>query len=300
MNPNVSSLETTGRVRTPLRGTRRRRLIRVLAVFVVGALVTTGMPAAAASGDPSEAEAAQDNAEATAEELVADAVEEEGLELIDVEVTADEIAVKTAVPDEGVESELTLEAGSDVASMELSDPDAPGAGSYEFELTIHELTEELVSFTITDPATGETADYRSDEGVPAFAFAIPIGIAIGGAVLSALAKTAAVIVVAGATYVIAKEFHERRHSYSHYRAVRHDGHLYIGDGMSRSTATVWGKRGNDVWSVSQNQAKELAKAVNPTGQPVGPEIDAESQGKFWHYHPRNRTPGMHSFYGVAQ
>ncbi len=70
--------------------------------------------------------------------------------------------------------------------------------------------------------------------------------------------------------------------------------------MSRSTATAWGKRGNDVWSVSQNQAKELAGAVNPTGQPVGPEIDAESQGKFWHYHPRNRTPGMHSFYGVAQ
>ena len=70
--------------------------------------------------------------------------------------------------------------------------------------------------------------------------------------------------------------------------------------MSRSTATAWGKGGNDVWSVSGNQAKELAKAVNPTGQPVGPEIDADRRGKCWHYHLLNRTPHMHSFYGVAE
>jgi hypothetical protein len=30
------------------------------------------------------------------------------------------------------------------------------------------------------------------------------------------------------------------------------------------------------------------------------EIDANRQGKFRHYHPRNRTPGVRSFYGVAQ
>lgn len=70
--------------------------------------------------------------------------------------------------------------------------------------------------------------------------------------------------------------------------------------MSRSTATAWGKRGNDTGSVSGNQAKESAKAVNPTGQPVGPEIDADSRGKYWHYHPSNRMPHMHSFYGVAE
>jgi hypothetical protein len=299
MDPNISSFGTAADVRTPLRRTRLRRLIRGLVTFIVSAHIATGMPAAAASGDPSEAEVVWDSA-ATTEELVADALEEEGLELINLEATADEIVVENAVSDGGVESELTLQVGSDVASMVISDPDAPGEGSHEFELTIHELTEELVSFTITDPATGETANYRSDEGVPAFAIVIPIGIAISGAVLSALAKTAAVIVVAGATYVIAKEFHGRRHTYSHYRAVRRDGHLYMGSGMSRSTATAWGKAGNDVWSVSGNQAKELAKAVNPTGQPAGPEIDADRRGKYWHYHPRNRTPHMHSFYGVAQ
>jgi hypothetical protein len=27
---------------------------------------------------------------------------------------------------------------------------------------------------------------------------------------------------------------------------------------------------------------------------------ADRRGKYWHYHPRNRTPHMHSFYGVAQ
>ncbi len=27
---------------------------------------------------------------------------------------------------------------------------------------------------------------------------------------------------------------------------------------------------------------------------------SDRRGKYWHYHPRNRTPHMHSFYGVAQ
>lgn len=32
---------------------------------------------------------------------------------------------------------------------------------------------------------------------------------------------------------------------------------------------------------------------------VGPERDSGGRGKFLHYHPSNRSPAMHAFFGVA-
>jgi hypothetical protein len=48
----------------------------------------------------------------------------------------------------------------------------------------------------------------------------------------------------------------------------------------------------------------LAKGVGGGKAPVGPEIDKSGgkaiKGRFWHYHPYNPKPGMHSFYGMPE
>lgn len=133
--------------------------------------------------------------------------------------------------------------------------------------------------------------------------AIPILVASGVEII--LSVTAAYfIVVEGQRMVaaaksIASIMKSPKRKYNHYRAVLKDYKLYLGSGLSRTNAIKRAKSKKDVWSVSKNQAKEVARGANKNGLPIH-EIDQNRKGKYFHYHPYKRTPKMHSFYGKAQ
>lgn len=232
---------------------------------------------------------------------------EENLLLEDLRVDEDgRVVLEVAVDHEssaGTVSELVIDFDEASAEIEVSGEFDGEPVEDALDVRIGEFSPELVVFDSTD-ADGEQFGYRSDTVYPSFVPAIPIGVAIGAAAFKALAATTAVVVVAGATYVAAgeaiKAIRKKKPKYSHFRAVISGKGLYIGNGMTRAAAVTWGKRGKDVWSTSRSGAKTVAGQVNPSCGPVGPEIDKNKKGKYYHFHPCKRTPKMHSFYGTAQ
>ncbi len=61
------------------------------------------------------------------------------------------------------------------------------------------------------------------------------------------------------------------------------------------------KSRQDVWSKSKELARQVAAGANKSGKPIH-EIDRfrgePKKGYYWHWHPANRTPKSHSFYGI--
>lgn len=156
---------------------------------------------------------------------------------------------------------------------------------------------------LTNTQTKDSTVIQTDSVHNNIAPAIPILVASGVEII--LSVTAAYfIVVEGQRMVaaaksIASIMKSPKRKYNHYRAVLKDYKLYIGSGLSRTNAIKRAKSKKDVWSVSKNQAKEVARGANKNGLPIH-EIDKKSKGKYFHYHPYKRTPKMHSFYGTAQ
>lgn len=71
-------------------------------------------------------------------------------------------------------------------------------------------------------------------------------------------------------------------------------------GLAKTQAVTRGKKGkgNDVWALSKSKAKSLAVSIKNGKSAVGPEISGGGKkGYRWHYHPNNRTPSVHLFYG---
>lgn len=192
------------------------------------------------------------------------------------------------------------------ATAELSTWDEEG-NLDEYEITITHLESDRIAFTYVDSETGDVHTYDSTKVTASIAPAIPLGIAISASLFSALAKTAAVIIVGGAAYLVASEAipkvnkNKKKKQYNHFAAVisKSNKKLYIGKGLSRSAAIKRAKSSKDVWSVSKNQAKAVAQGANKNGKPIH-EIDKNKKGKYYHWHPYKRTPKMHSFYGKAQ
>lgn len=156
---------------------------------------------------------------------------------------------------------------------------------------------------LTNTQTKNSTVVKTDSVHNNFAPAIPIVVASGVEII--LSVTAAYfIVVEGQRMVaaaksIASIMKSPKRKYNHYRAVLKNYKLYLGSGLSRANAIKRAKSKKDVWSVSKNQAREVAKGANKNGLPIH-EIDKKREGKYFHYHPFQRTPKMHSFYGVAQ
>lgn len=203
--------------------------------------------------------------------------------------------------------------------LELAPESAQGAVTFEsgqgwgrekasYTVDVEESTPERSVFTLTDTTTGEVYRHDSATATTSIAFAIPVAFA-AVSVSTALYYLAigAAIVLAGALALEAskaipkiverynRERADRRRSY--YPASRSGDKVFIGgNGLTSAQAQARGRRGQDVWSISRTSARSLAKTLNPSGSPVGPEKHGGS-GYLWHYHPSGRSPHMHSFYG---
>lgn len=287
----------------------RKKLISGL---VSGALILTSFsaaPTAFAEQDsvvPTSAHAAtlEDS-----EKVVDRGLATEGFNVSDVNIdpTEIEIAAESSDPRESFAFDLNLDPGTARGIYTVSDEINGEETTTQFVVDIDTSTQERTVFTLTDVATGET--HHHDSAVPgeSVAFAIPVAFAAIslGTALYYLAIGAAIVVAgvllleaAKAVDRIIKENNRRSASKkrSYYTAVRSGSKVYINpNGLTRSQALSRGRTGGDVWSLSRTLAKGLAKDLNPSRIPIGPE--KHGSGYLWHFHPGNRTPNMHSFYG---
>ena len=119
----------------------------------------------------------------------------------------------------------------------------------------------------------------------------------------------AVVVVAGVTIQViemtkeklnektraAEKEKTKKNPSCYYPATRKDKKLLIANApQSLSKAAKNIVKNVDYWSPFDYTAKDLA--IKASGGSIGPEIDAYSQGKYYHYHLIGRIGG-HSFYG---
>lgn len=82
----------------------------------------------------------------------------------------------------------------------------------------------------------------------------------------------------------------------YYPAKRHDGKLLIAAvPVDLKTAAPAIKANSDFWSSTPNFAKQLA--LTASGGFIGPEVDKNKPGYYYHFHLLNRIGG-HSFYGA--
>ncbi|CUB14937.1 SAR2788 family putative toxin [Bacillus sp. FSL L8-0215] len=240
-------------------------------------------------------------------EMLEDSLSEENISVDNFEISNDELVLDTSMNDaEGnkVEATLNVEPGADSFNLTTREFNEVGEEiSKEYEIKINQFKDDEFEATFEDVETEEIFTYNSEEGTASFAFLIPVGIAITPAVMTALFHTGAVIVVAGAGYVIATEANKHRSKskkkYNHYEAVIRGG-VYVGKGLSKSQAIARMKSKKDIWSISSSQAEVVAAGANTKGKPFK-EVDRykgkPKKGYYYHWHPYKRTPKAHSFYG---
>ncbi|MEC3608533.1 SAR2788 family putative toxin [Bacillus glycinifermentans] len=208
----------------------------------------------------------------------------------------------------GVKGIMTLDKENMEISLETDEiSQDTGKKGKEYKVNIENATDEKIEATFIDTETNEKYEINSDEITASFVWFIPIGIAIGEALLAHLISIGLAVTISGVTYIAYSEFKKRKRTYSHYMAVRKSKGLFIGNGLKRSAAVARLKRGDDTWSTSKNNAKSIAKAASPIKKIVGPEIDKKGKGKHYHYHPISRYKHgkgvrmkAHAFYGAAR
>lgn len=177
----------------------------------------------------------------------------------------------------------------------------------QYDLDIDTATPDRLEFVATDPRTGETFHYDSAAPMKRIAFVIPVAFA-AVSVATALYYLAigAAIVVAGMLALEAgkaigkivaannrKPAKSRRNYYPAYR--RGDSSLMIlPRGWTKAQAMTKARARHDVWALSATLAKALARDLNKSGKPIGPE---RHKGGVRHYHPFKHAPNMHSFFG---
>ncbi|MDQ1308033.1 MAG: hypothetical protein QG671_3867, partial [Actinomycetota bacterium] len=261
---------------------------------------------AQASDRPMTAQAA---APVAAEVSIVDGLESQGFDVSRVTVTTDRIEVdaEAAGPDPFA-FDLTIDPDTARGTYTVTDMVKGQIVTTPFTVAIQTSTPERSVFTLTNPATGEI--YRHDSAVSheSIAFVIPIAFA-AVSLSTALYYLAigAAIVVAGvlaleAAKAVSKIIEENgRRSSSKKRdyfvAVRSGSKVYLSPvGLTKTQALARGRTSGDVWALSRDLAKGLAKDLNPSGVPVGPE--KHGSGYLLHFHPFNHVPNMHSFFGV--
>ncbi|MEY8192392.1 SAR2788 family putative toxin [Peribacillus simplex] len=177
----------------------------------------------------------------------------------------------------------------------------------EYEVILESATEDGIIGSFIDISTDEKYDFNTTELQASFAFLIPVGIIIGEALLAHLISIGLAVTISGVTYIAASEFLKRNKTKNHYKAVRRDSGLFIGDGLSKAKAVSRLKGGNDTWSTSQSNAKTIAKEASKIGKVTSAEIDKHGKGKHYHYHPISSIKNgssvrmsAHAFYGAPR
>lgn len=198
-----------------------------------------------------------------------------------------------------LQARFEIEPGSDNFSVFVVEEIDEVTYEKEYQIQLSELSDESMTGKAVDVESGEIFNLDSSEGTASLAFVIPAGITMTKAVLSALYTTGAMIIAGGAAYVVATKAKKSK-KYNHFKAIRKNGSVYVGGGLSRSKAISRMKSKKDVYSISKNQAKLVAAGANKNGQPIH-EVDRKNgkpkKGYYYHWHPYKRTPKAHSFYG---
>jgi hypothetical protein len=263
---------------------------------------------------PASAEEAPPGA-VTEEQIVEelnDGLAEEGLEVtdLDAEPGALEVAVE-ATPDADSQFESVLDLGRDASgTIEYKDIIDGVLVDRVFEIQVLALDEGNVRFRLTDPQTGETAEFSGDELHTSVPVAIPVifaGFAVAE-ILYWLAVGTAIIVgtvllVKATTSIIdkVKADIKKKPDKKYFQAAIKGNYVFVGgNGVTSSTAISQGKTGRNFYTPVQSDAKNLAKSVGNGANPIGPEHHKPSKppSGIWyrHYHPSNRV--MHAFYGA--
>ncbi|WP_394514284.1 SAR2788 family putative toxin [Priestia aryabhattai] len=177
----------------------------------------------------------------------------------------------------------------------------------EYNVSINNASEDGIDAKFIDTDSGESYKVDTNELQASFIwFAIPIGVAIGEALLSHLISIGLATVISGVTYLAISEFMKRPKSYNHYMAyIDKKGKFWVGNGISKAKAISRLKSKQNTWSTSKSNAQTVAKGASPISKAVGPEIDKYGSGKLYHYHPvtgyKNgksiRLESAHAFYG---
>ncbi|TFD49847.1 hypothetical protein E3T55_10485 [Cryobacterium frigoriphilum] len=276
--------------------------MKKVTIGLVTALLLSGLTYSPAFAE-SDSYPGTTSAELVNEEELQIALEDEGISLSDLEATADEISVETTSDlgsGEIVRSTTTLSLEDNNGLFSLTSENAAYSASYSME--IQEMSDSAVAFTMTDLETGESESYADDVGYASVVPVLVLGIPIALEVLKALVVSTGVVILAGVTWIAATSaidaLTKKGSTHQHFRALIFNGKLVLGSGMTLNSAVTWGRGGSNTWSRTQAGAQAVAKGVKNGLTPVGPERDAGGRGKFAHYHPSNRSPAMHAFFGM--
>lgn len=226
------------------------------------------------------------------EELVGD-----GLNLNDLRISHDRIAVQVNNIDSSSEQYIVeLFFGTNRGNISELNMGKAGGGSSNIPFTIDESSQ--VSFEGGD---------RSADSHQGKALALPVFIILSAKVMEALILAGLIILVAGLVYILVTEFiprleaalQQNRKLPRHFMAVRHDRGIFAGPGLTFGEAVIHGKSGGDTWSYDgRKAARAIARTVHAGKKPIGPEKDKHGKNKYCHFHPYKKSPPMHAFYGV--
>jgi len=251
----------------------------------------------------------------TGEEVITEGLEQDGLEVDAVEVDLDQILIGAEAESPQDQFAFVLQLDNDTATgtYTVTDEIQGETVTTAYDLAVQTSTPERAVFTLTNPVTDETYHDDSTTANESVAFVIPVAfaaislstalyyLAIGAAIV--IGGVLAVEAAKSISKIIA-ENNKRPKSKKryHYPADVKGDKVYISPkGLTSSAAVTRGKKGHDVWSTSKAGAKTIATKIKGSKKPVGPEIHGGGKpGYMWHYHPYNRTPKMHSFYGHAR
>ena len=172
----------------------------------------------------------------------------------------------------------------------------------EYEVQVDELSYENIEATVVNTTTNEVAEITEELDVvqSQAVLALPV-VAVGviGALLKALLLLTASLVISGVTYYVVtsviSRLRKNQPSVKHYKAVIRNGNVYIGQALTSdaaATAHLKVSTGNNVFSYSAMNAKNICATVSPVKlATANPEKHGDS-GYYWHYHPRKNATNV--------
>lgn len=227
--------------------------------------------------------------------------------------------IKLKMGNEGVIGFLEFDKESREITYKTNEKNKEGKNEKEYLVEIEEATSEGVIAEFTDTDDNTTYEYNSVEAIASWGFLLPLGVAIGGALIEHLIGLGLALIIGGVAYIAYEEFIDRKKDYNHYSVYldTKKNIIFFGNGISATKAINRLKSGFDTWSTSKTNAQSVAQGASPIGKVIGPEIDMRNgtprSGYFYHYHVANEillgkytrlggyddnnTNGVHAFYG---
>lgn len=225
-------------------------------------------------------------------------------EIVEVELEVDNSSFMTEfllADGSTVMAEVNARPGEEVIPVTLIETVNGKEERSEYLADIEEATEELeIKGDVTDISTGETFLFNTNDNqkVNTMRTTVPAGISMTLAAIYALAAIF-FIVLESVVYVSVQKA-QREKTAEHFVALRGNTDLYIGRKLTAKQAYARAKAGGDTWSVTKAKAKNVAREANLKGNPyseVNKSNGKPKKGSYYHWHPYQKKPAMHAFYG---